>query len=68
MMNFSYGAVLTGYEKGMQKNADNACREAASAVNESKRETALKMLADGMSEDKVARYSGLSKEEAEKLK
>lgn len=54
MMNFSYGAVLTGYEKG---------------TNENKRETALKMLKDGkLSIDDISYYSGLSKEEVEKLK
>ena len=33
-----------------------------------RRETASRMLADGMPEDKVIKYSGLSKEEVEKLK
>lgn len=68
MMNFSYGAVLTGFEKGREEERENARKEAANTINENKRNTALKMLADGMPVDKVMKYSGLSKEEVEKLK
>ena len=53
MMNFSYGAVMTGIEKG---------------TKETKRETALKMLKGGkLSIDDISFYSGLSKEEVENL-
>ncbi len=37
-------------------------------IAEGRMETASRMLADGMPEDKVIKYSGLSKEEVEKLK
>ncbi len=61
------------FEKGISKGRNEGRNEGISigearGRNEGRRETASRMLADGMPEDKVIQYSGLSKEEVEKLK
>lgn len=61
------------YFKEDEKGVDQMCRAIEEirneAVKENKQETALKMIKDGvLSIDKIAQYSGLSKEEVERLK
>ena len=56
MCNLSQGFVDMGRKEGRAEGRDEA-----------KIETALRMLADGLNNEKVAEYSGLSLSEVQKL-
>lgn len=65
--------MVSAYKEIIEKSEAKGRNEGISiggarGRNESRIETASRMLADGMPEDKVIKYSGLSKEEVEKLK
>lgn len=57
--------MVSAYKEIIEKSEAKGRNE---GIAEGRKETATRMLADGMPEDKVIKYSGLSKEEVEKLK
>ena len=62
-----YEASKVAY-RDIKNSIDTAKREGlAEGKNKQQEETALKMLSDGMDIDLIAKYSGLSKEQIERL-
>lgn len=57
--------MVSAYKEIIEKSEAKGRNE---GIAEGRKETAARMLADGMPEDKIIKYSGLSKEEVEKLK
>ncbi len=68
-MNFELMAERTRYLKENPKGAQEMCKVMEDMRNESLREVAKRMLADGMlTLEKIAEYAGLSLDEVKKLK